>query len=147
WTSRSTATRADRYPAECSPVWGGVALARESPTVWREGAPRWCYNPPSPSSPELSPMRRRFFLVENPGAGVAGSPLVEDAVRLLAKAGASVARSRSSDIPSARTAVCKAAASGSYDAIVAAGGDGTIRHAAASLIGANLPLGIIPVGT
>ena len=92
-------------------------------------------------------MRRRFFLVENPGAGVAGSPLVEDAVRLLTKAGASVARCPNADIPSARTAVRKAAASGSYDAIVAAGGDGTIRHAAASLIGANMPLGIIPVGT
>jgi len=92
-------------------------------------------------------MRRRFFVVENPGAGVAGSPLVEDAVRLLVKAGAGIARSRNPDIPSARAAVCKAAASGSYDAIVAAGGDGTIRHAAASLIGANLPLGIIPVGT
>src|SRR5438046_2811870 len=39
-------------------------------------------------------MRRRFFLVENPGAGVAGSPLVEDVARLLAKAGAEVTRTR-----------------------------------------------------
>jgi diacylglycerol kinase (ATP) len=98
--------------------------------------------------PEIDPsMRRRFFLVENPGAGLAGSPLVEDVVRLLGKAGASVTHNRFPDIPAARLAVRKAADSGSYDAIVAAGGDGTIRHAAASLIGTDVALGIIPVGT
>src|SRR5262245_66562637 len=91
-------------------------------------------------------MRRRFFLMENPGAGVAGSPLVEDVVRLLANAGATITRSRSIDIPSARTAVREAAVSGNYDAIIAAGGDGTIRHAAASLMGCDHALGIIPAG-
>ena len=50
-------------------------------------------------------------------------------------------------MPAARLAVRKAADSGSYDAIVAAGGDGTIRQAAAALIGTDMPLGIIPVGT
>jgi diacylglycerol kinase family enzyme len=92
-------------------------------------------------------MRQLFFVVENPGAGVAGSPLVEEVVRLLAKSGGSVTRARSADIPAARLAVRKAAESGSYDAIVAAGGDGTIRNAAAGLIGTDMPLGIIPVGT
>jgi diacylglycerol kinase (ATP) len=92
-------------------------------------------------------MRHRFFLVENPGAGVAGSPLVEDVVRLLAKSGGSITRTRSADIPAARLAVRKAAESGSYDAILAAGGDGTIRNAAAALIATDMPLGIIPVGT
>ncbi len=41
----------------------------------------------------------------------------------------------------------EAAASGEFDAVVAAGGDSTIRGAAAGLIGTDLPLGIIPVGT
>ncbi|HJU33017.1 MAG TPA: diacylglycerol kinase family protein, partial [Hyphomicrobiaceae bacterium] len=36
---------------------------------------------------------------------------------------------------------------GRYDAVVAAGGDGTIRQAAIALIGSPMPLGIIPVGT
>ncbi len=40
-----------------------------------------------------------------------------------------------------------AAASGSCDAIIAAGGDGTIRHVAAALLDQPLPLGIIPIGT
>lgn len=92
-------------------------------------------------------MRRRFFLVENPGAGVAGSPLVEDVVRLLAKGGATVTRTRGADIPTDQRAVRRAAESGRYDAIIAAGGDGTIRHAAVALIGTDVALGIIPVGT
>lgn len=41
----------------------------------------------------------------------------------------------------------EAAASGDFDAIVAAGGDSTIRGAAAGLMGTDLPLGVIPVGT
>lgn len=41
----------------------------------------------------------------------------------------------------------EAAVSGDFDAIVAAGGDSTIRGAAVGLIGTDLPLGIIPVGT
>ncbi len=92
-------------------------------------------------------MRQRFFVVENPGAGIAGSPLVEDVLRLLAKRGASVTRNRSPDIAAARLAVRQAAEGGDYDAIIAAGGDGTIRQAAAALIGSDMPLGIIPVGT
>src|SRR5882724_5255598 len=76
-----------------------------------------------------SSMRHRFFVVENPGAGVTGSPLVEDAVRLLAKGGGSVRRAQGAGSPAARLAVREAARSGSFDAIVAAGGDGTIRNA------------------
>src|SRR5258708_2835655 len=89
-------------------------------------------------------MRQRFFVVENPGAGIAGSPLVEDVLRLLAKSGGSVTRVRAADVTAARLAVREAAESGAYDAILAAGGDGTIRHAAAALIGTEMPLGIIP---
>lgn len=39
------------------------------------------------------------------------------------------------------------AASASHDAIVVAGGDGTINHAVNGLVGSTLPLGIIPLGT
>ena len=39
------------------------------------------------------------------------------------------------------------AARASHDAIVVAGGDGTINHAVNGLVGSTLPLGIIPLGT
>ncbi len=92
-------------------------------------------------------MRKRFFLMENPVAGIAGSALVEDVVRELGRHGALITRFRGADIAAARGAARKAAESGHYDAIVAAGGDGTIRHIATALLGAEADLGIIPVGT
>jgi YegS/Rv2252/BmrU family lipid kinase len=92
-------------------------------------------------------MRRRFFLIVNPAAGIAGVPLVDDVVRELARHGASITRAEGADVPAARHAARQAADSGSYDAIIAAGGDGTIRHVAAALLGSPVDLGIIPVGT
>jgi diacylglycerol kinase family enzyme len=41
----------------------------------------------------------------------------------------------------------KKAATGEFDAIVAGGGDGTIRTVAGALIAADIPIGVIPLGT
>jgi diacylglycerol kinase family enzyme len=41
----------------------------------------------------------------------------------------------------------KAAAEAGDDAVVAAGGDGTIRTVASALVGSDLPLGVLPLGT
>lgn len=92
-------------------------------------------------------MRRRFFLTANPGAGLTGSPRVDEVVRLLERAGACLDRIQPRDIREARQAVREAIACQRYDAVVAAGGDGTIRQVAAALLGSETPLGIIPVGT
>ena len=92
-------------------------------------------------------MRRRFFLVATPGAGLAGIPLVEEVVAALERSGAVVTWGASADVGGARREVRRAAESGSCDAVVAAGGDGTVRQVAAALIGSATPLGIIPVGT
>jgi diacylglycerol kinase (ATP) len=92
-------------------------------------------------------MRRRFFLVTNPAAGVSGAPLVENVVAALRLGGAIVTRAAAGTQEATRAAVRRAAESGSYDAVVAAGGDGTIRQVAAALLGSGTPLGIIPVGT
>jgi diacylglycerol kinase (ATP) len=92
-------------------------------------------------------MRRNFFMIANPGAGLGGSPLVEQVANALCGAGASVTRARPTDVRAARHEAREAAKCGRYDAIVAAGGDGTIRQVAAALLGADTPLGIVPVGT
>jgi diacylglycerol kinase family enzyme len=52
------------------------------------------------------------------------------------------------DIASSDTVrILSSAASDGYDAVIAAGGDGTIRSIASYLAGSDIPLGIIPIGT
>jgi diacylglycerol kinase (ATP) len=92
-------------------------------------------------------MRRRFFLIANAGAGLTGSPLLEAVSRALLRAGAQLTLTEPGSTDAARDQVREAVASGRYDAILAAGGDGTIRQVAASLIGTGTPLGIVPMGT
>ncbi|HJZ30262.1 MAG TPA: diacylglycerol kinase family protein [Hyphomicrobiaceae bacterium] len=92
-------------------------------------------------------MRRRFFLVINAGAGMSRPRLVEDVTAALERGGASVARETLADFAAIRHSVREAACSQRYDAVIAAGGDGTIRAAAAAMTGADVPLAIIPCGT
>jgi diacylglycerol kinase family enzyme len=92
-------------------------------------------------------MRRRFYLIANPGAGLTGSPLLEAVANALLCAGCELTLTQPGDIDTARRQVREAAASGRYEAVLAAGGDGTVRQVAAALIGSETPLGIVPVGT
>jgi len=45
------------------------------------------------------------------------------------------------------TALAREFFSTSYDGIIAAGGDGTVREVASALIGSSTPLGILPLGS
>lgn len=91
--------------------------------------------------------RQRFFLVFNPNAGMSREAMVDDLAAHLRAAGASVAYGRATSLGDARMAVAEAARSGAYDAIVAAGGDGTIRNAAMAVAGTTCPLGAVMLGT
>lgn len=92
-------------------------------------------------------MRRNFLLIANRTAGLAVSTLLESTLQRLRASGARVHEVMPDCSEGAREEARKAAQAGTYDAIVAAGGDGTIRQVAAGLVGSPTPLGIIPVGT
>jgi diacylglycerol kinase (ATP) len=92
-------------------------------------------------------MRRRFFVVVNAGAGLSRPWLVDQVAALLARQGASLVRETPGDFAAIRSLVGEAARSQRFDAVIAAGGDGTIRAAAAGMVGTGLPLAIIPCGT
>jgi diacylglycerol kinase family enzyme len=87
-----------------------------------------------------SAARQRFLLVHNPTAGVRRGRLVEDVVAALERRGATVIRAA----PGEAGANGPLSAAG-YDAVLAAGGDGTIR--ALSAAAGSLPIGIVPTGT
>ena len=92
-------------------------------------------------------MRRRFFLLFNPGAGTSKQTRCTAVCNRLIAAGASVESIIAKSAEQARAMAREAALSGHYDAIVAAGGDGTVRQAAAAVIGTKCPVGAIMLGT
>lgn len=92
-------------------------------------------------------MRRRFFLMFNPAAGTARAGVVAEVERLLRAGGAIVVRAAAQGAATARAEATVAAHSGGFDAIVAAGGDGTIRQAAVAVVGTSCPAGAIMIGT
>lgn len=92
-------------------------------------------------------MRRRFALVFNDRAG-SFRPLLLERVRARIRAGGGdvelVAAQSVDDVVSAVRAIAQAK---SADAVIAAGGDGTIRAVASGASGTDLPVGVIPLGT
>jgi len=92
-------------------------------------------------------VRKRFLIVHNPNAGSGRRWLMHRVVNALEHDGAKVVVKDAVCEDSGRAAASEAARTGDYDAIVAAGGDGTIRSVAAGLRGTHVPVGLIPLGT
>ena len=75
-------------------------------------------------------MRQRFLIIHNHGAGSGRDDLLDDATTHLQTTGARVTRREAHGEAMGWRMADEAARSGAYDAIVAAGGDGTIRDVA-----------------
>lgn len=91
--------------------------------------------------------RTRFFVVHNPNAGRSARRLFYQTLSALEQSGASITVRDTARHGEGTKASAQAAESGQYDAIVAAGGDGTVHDVAEGLVGRPIPLGIIPMGT
>ncbi len=91
--------------------------------------------------------RTRFLIVHNASAGLERRRLLDLVCAALTAAGASVAVELADGLEAGRLLAAEAGRTGAFDAVVAAGGDSTIRGVAGGLIGTGVPLGIIPIGT
>lgn len=92
-------------------------------------------------------MRRRFFVIDNTTSGYGRRGLAAQVLGLLRASGAEVDGCGEPGKDAAHARTTEAVWSGAYDAVVAVGGDGTIRHAASAVAGTEVPLGVIPLGT
>lgn len=92
-------------------------------------------------------MRTSFALVFNNSAGVARPRRLSAVLDLLARRGARVAHVDANSAAEATAKVADIARAGMFDAVIAAGGDGTFRAVAAGAAGSAMAVGFLPLGT
>ena len=92
-------------------------------------------------------MRAQFLIVYNPKAGTAARRRFHATLGRLKQLGAKFEIVETARHGEAMQVAADAARNGRFDAVVAAGGDGTVHDVAEGLIGHATPLGIIPLGT
>lgn len=88
-------------------------------------------------------MRTRFLIVRNQNAGSGRHALTDQVVRILTQRGCEI-------VPAAGLPHAFLNSSSdleTFDAVIAAGGDGTLRRLLVSEAGRAVPIGIIPAGT
>lgn len=90
----------------------------------------------------------KVIVLLNPRAGRDGHPATDSSDWVQASlADLGVTTELQVTSPELLTASARAAAQRPVDAVVAAGGDGTVSAVAAGLAGGNVPLGVLPLGT
>jgi diacylglycerol kinase (ATP) len=92
-------------------------------------------------------MRRRFLVLFNPGAGRSRRALLAAVTDRLLAANATIIACDEPDLAAATEKAVRYIKAGDIDAVVAAGGDGTVRHAARLVVNSDMPLGYVPLGT
>jgi YegS/Rv2252/BmrU family lipid kinase len=89
---------------------------------------------------------KRVLIIYNPTAGWFGRRRFRKIKAALCQLGCDVTVQETARRGDAE-AFARHADAGDFDAVAAAGGDGTVNEVAAGLVGGHLPLGIIPLGT
>ncbi len=92
-------------------------------------------------------MRRRFVVIENSTAGRGRQEQAGAVLEALRAHGAAIDTCSGADESAALTRARTAIRTNPPDAVIAAGGDGTVRLAAKVVAGTGIALGFIPLGT
>ncbi len=92
-------------------------------------------------------MRKKLLIIHNRMAGRRKAPLLHRVLSELERRQIDVQLKAASSIAEDIELAGGAADAGAVDAVVAAGGDSTIRGVAMGIMGRKMPLGIIPAGT
>ena len=98
---------------------------------------------------EVKPAMRRVALIYNPASGQISArrtAAVEDALAVFRDAGVEAEAFVTGEAGEA-TIHAQQAVSEGYDAILACGGDGTVHEIVQSLVGTEVALGVVPLGT
>lgn len=90
-------------------------------------------------------MARRYLIIRNPVSGRVGKGITRAVAAELGRHG--IETEIVDTKPGSATGQARDGVAAGYDAIVVAGGDGTIREVAGGLLGSGTALGVIPVGT
>lgn len=106
------------------------------------------YHPVAEKGPSSTPEReaRHILVIHNPTSGQRNQRRYRAVMKILGELGVSISERSTSRRGDAEKFVAEIPPSG-CDAIVVAGGDGTINEAANGLRGDSPPLGIVPLGT
>ncbi len=98
------------------------------------------------ADPIVTADRRKLLIIRNPAAGQRRAALYTRTLAALEGRGCRVTI-RDTRGPGAAEALAREAAAADFEAIVVAGGDGTVNEVVNGLAGAAMPLGLIPLGT
>ena len=98
------------------------------------------------NTPVSVPLDGKITIIFNPVAGNRRDALLHDTVAALVRRGFQVSVIGTTGPGNATHVAAEAVAEG-VDAIVAAGGDGTINEVVSGVVGSDIPVGIIPMGT
>lgn len=90
--------------------------------------------------------RQRLLVVHNPEAGLWNGRRLDRVLTHLAEARASLTVRGTTGVGEA-TRIARAATSDSFDAVVVAGGDGTVNEVVNGLADRDLPIAVLPFGT
>jgi diacylglycerol kinase (ATP) len=97
----------------------------------------------------VKPAVRRVALIYNPASGqysAKRAAAIQDALDVMRSAGVETEEFETDSVGGG-TACAQKAIEASCDAVVACGGDGTVHEVVQNLVGTNVALGVIPLGT